>query len=370
MPDLSPPPGKTPVIAALSGGVDSAVSALLLREQGLPVEGLFMKNWEEDDGTEYCTAKEDLADAEAVCQLLDIPLHVANFSAEYWDHVFEHFLAEYRAGRTPNPDVLCNREIKFKTLLDYAATLGANTVATGHYARLRTRDGRTELLRGLDGNKDQSYFLHAVPGSQLQRARFPVGELEKPAVRALARKAGFPVHDKKDSTGLCFIGERRFSDFLARYVQREPGPIVSLDGRHLGEHTGLAFYTIGQRQGLGIGGRNDSSEAAWYVAGKDLATNTLQVVQGGEHPALFCIAIECAELNWINPPPGTAFDCTAKIRYRQSDAACHVTVAADGTCRVQFREPQRAVAPGQFAVFYAEEVCLGGGVILSGSGNP
>ncbi len=353
------------MIAALSGGVDSAVSALRLCEQGLPVEGLFMKNWEEDDGTEYCTAQEDLADAQAVCAVLGIPLHVANFSTEYWDNVFEHFLAEYRAGRTPNPDVLCNREIKFKTLLDFAVELGATEIATGHYARLRHVDGTVQLLRGADPGKDQTYFLHAVPAQQLARARFPIGDMQKTDVRTLARKAGFPVHDKKDSTGLCFIGERRFSDFLARYVDRTPGPICAEDGREVGEHGGLAFYTIGQRQGLGIGGRQDSAGSAWYVTGKDIERNTLRVVQGGDHPALFRSELRCTDLNWITPPTEPVLHCTAKIRYRQEDARCTVRLTESGSCDVRFEEPQRAVAPGQFAVFYAGEVCLGGGVIAA-----
>ncbi len=367
---MQPTATDQPVIAALSGGVDSAVSALLLLERGFRVEGLFMKNWEEDDGTAYCTAKEDLADARAVCDRLGIPLHVANFSAEYWDNVFEHFLAGYRAGRTPNPDVLCNREIKFKTLIEHAAALGAPQIATGHYARLRHAGGQVRLLRGADAAKDQSYFLHAVPAAQLARAIFPIGDLEKGAVRAMARRAGFPVHDKKDSTGLCFIGERRFSDFLARYVDRTPGPIQALDGRVVGEHRGLAFYTIGQRQGLGIGGRQDSAGDAWYVCGKDTASNTLWVVQGGDHPALFRDRLVCSALNWITPPEERSFRCSAKIRYRQADAPCRVDLTGPDRCTVLFDRPQRAVAPGQFAVFYADEVCLGGGVIEeTGTGN-
>lgn len=352
----------------MSGGVDSSVAALLLQQQGYQVEGLFMKNWEEDDGTEYCTAKTDLADAERVAASLDIPLHSANFAAEYWDNVFESFLAEYQAGRTPNPDVLCNREIKFKVFLDYAAVLGADLIATGHYVRSRQRPGATEtgaieLLRGLDPNKDQSYFLHAVPGAQLAKALFPVGELPKQEVRRIAAAAGFHNHAKKDSTGICFIGERRFSDFLARYIHAEPGPIVSVEGVQLGLHQGLAYYTQGQRQGLGIGGIRGADEAPWYVADKDLGSNALIVAQGPHHPALHHDWLVCENPSWVGAAPDWPWRGSARIRYRQADQACRTTRRADGNLLVQFDTPQRAVTPGQFVCFYDGEVCLGGGVI-------
>jgi len=352
------------VIVGISGGVDSAVSALLLREQGYAVEGLFMKNWDEDDGTEYCTAKADLADAEAVCALLGIRLHTANFAAEYWDNVFEHFLAEYRAGRTPNPDVLCNREIKFKVFVEYAEALGATRIATGHYARMALADGRAWLLKGRDAGKDQSYFLHAVPGEQLAKCLFPVGELPKAEVRRIAARHAFPVAAKKDSTGICFIGERRFGDFLRRYLPAQPGEMRSVNGELLGAHHGLMYYTMGQRQGLGIGGRRDHAEEPWYVVDKDLARNVLVVAQGSEHPALFHRALGCGQLHWIGPPPAQApLSLHAKIRYRQADQACTLHAAPGGRWRVEFDQPQRAVTPGQYVVFYDGDCCLGGGVI-------
>jgi tRNA-specific 2-thiouridylase len=339
------------------------VAALVLKEQGYEVEGLFMKNWEEDDGTAYCTAKEDYADAQAVAERLGITLHGANFAAEYWDNVFEHFLSEYRAGRTPNPDILCNREIKFRAFLDYALELGADFIATGHYARKETEGGRSRLLKGLDQAKDQSYFLHAVGGDDLSRSLFPLGAMEKSDVRARAEKAGLVTHDKKDSTGICFIGERRFSDFLERYLPAQPGPIVSLDGETLGMHRGLMYHTIGQRQGLGIGGRRARDEAPWYVAGKDLANNRLLVVQGNDHPALFSSVLEARQLHWIDGDmPSLPRRLKAKVRYRQPDQACTLTVDGDGY-RVTFDQPQRAIAPGQSVVFYDGDWCLGGGVI-------
>jgi tRNA-specific 2-thiouridylase len=350
----------------MSGGVDSSVAALLLLEQGYDVEGLFMKNWDEDDGTEYCTAKADYADAQSVAEHLGITLHAANFAAEYWDNVFEHFLAEYGAGRTPNPDILCNREIKFRAFLDYALELGAERIATGHYARLGEIDGRPALLKGLDGNKDQSYFLHAVGHDELARSLFPLGELEKGAVRERAREMELRVHDKKDSTGICFIGERRFRDFLQRYLPAQPGRIESLDGEDLGEHQGLMYHTIGQRQGLGIGGLAGRDESPWYVAGKDLARNVLLVVQGNSHPALFCSELSAGELHWISgEEPKLPLRCVAKVRYRQADQDCLV-VRSDGGYRVEFDTPQRAVTPGQSVVLYdgeGRQHCLGGGVI-------
>lgn len=354
---------STKVIVGMSGGVDSSVAALLLLEQGYRVEGLFMKNWDEDDGTEYCTAKTDFADAQAVADTLGITLHGANFAAEYWDNVFEHFLAEYRAGRTPNPDILCNREIKFRAFLDYALELGADYIATGHYARVDRSGATARLLKGLDPQKDQSYFLHAVGAAELERSLFPLGELEKSAVRQRAADAGLLTHDKKDSTGICFIGERRFSDFLQRYLPAQPGVIRSLDGETLGEHQGLMYHTIGQRQGLGIGGRASRDEAPWYVAGKDLEHNVLLVVQGNEHPALFSHTLRASRIHWIaGEAPALPLSCEAKVRYRQPDQRCLVT-AQNGGFRVDFEAPQRAVTPGQSVVFYDGDLCLGGGVI-------
>ncbi len=352
------------VIVGMSGGVDSSVTALVLLEQGYEVSGLFMKNWDEDDGTEYCTAKADLADAQAVCAQLGIRLHTANFAAEYWDNVFEHFLAEYRAGRTPNPDVLCNREIKFKVFAEYAATLGADMIATGHYARLERDGGRVRLLTGLDAGKDQTYFLHAVAGKQLERCLFPVGELPKSEVRRIARERGFGVASKKDSTGICFIGERRFADFLKRYLPALPGEIRSVDGRVLGKHHGLMYYTLGQRQGLGIGGVSGLAEDAWYVVDKDLSSNTLLVGQGAMHPALLSAGLECSGLHWIDGSPGEG-PLAARIRYRQADQACTLEEVDRGRGHVRFTQPQRAVTPGQYVVFYQGEHCLGGGVIES-----
>ncbi|MEH6634132.1 MAG: tRNA 2-thiouridine(34) synthase MnmA [Halioglobus sp.] len=351
------------VIVGMSGGVDSSVSALLLQQQGYEVEGLFMKNWEEDDGTDYCTAKEDFADAQAVADTLGIVLHGANFAAEYWDNVFEHFLEEYKAGRTPNPDILCNREIKFKAFLDYALTLGANYIATGHYTRRGEFGGKGTLLKGRDDNKDQSYFLHAVGHAELEKTLFPVGEIEKPAVRKLAELHNLATAKKKDSTGICFIGERRFKDFLQQYLPAQPGKIHSLDGEHLGQHHGLMYHTIGQRQGLGIGGLSNHSDAPWYVVGKDLDNNVLLVAQGNQHPALFKSSLSTGEIYWVaGDAPSLPLTCTAKVRYRQTDQVC--TVAAhDSGYTVDFAEPQRAITPGQSVVFYQGELCLGGGVI-------
>ena len=348
------------VMVGMSGGVDSSVSALLLLEQGFEVGGLFMQNWEEDDGTEYCTAEADYADAAAVCERLGIELHTANFAAEYWDNVFEAFLADYRSGRTPNPDVLCNREIKFKLFLDYAELLGFETIATGHYARRSPPGEPFRLFKGVDANKDQSYFLQAVPKAQLARCLFPVGHLEKRTVREKARCAGFTIHDKKDSTGICFIGERRFADFLSRYVQRTPGPVADAAGTVLGEHPGLAFYTLGQRQGIGVGGLQGRAEKPWYVAAKNVANNTLVVTQ--DENDLATTSLQARELNWLAAPCNGR--CMAKTRYRQPDQACTVALR-ESHAHVAFDSPQRAVTPGQYVAFYDGEECLGGGRIES-----
>ena len=350
-------------MVGMSGGVDSAVSALALVEQGFNVAGLFMKNWEEDDDTEYCTAREDHADAAAVCAALGIELHTANFAAEYWEDVFEAFLADYRAGHTPNPDVLCNRHIKFRLFADYAKELGFDLIATGHYARRPPLGEPFQLLKGVDAAKDQSYFLQAVPKERLDRCLFPVGELTKAEVRARAQRAGLAVYDKKDSTGICFIGERRFADFLGRYVPRHPGPIVDTRGEVLGQHQGLAFYTLGQRQGIGVGGLRGRAERPWYVAAKDMAANTLVVSQ--EDAALESTGLAAADLNWLAPPRQGR--CAAKTRYRQPDQPCTVALS-NGTARVTFDQPQRAVTPGQHVAFYDGEVCLGGGRIESAWG--
>ena len=352
------------VIVGMSGGVDSSVAALLLKQQGYDVEGLFMKNWDEDDDSEYCTAIQDLADAQQVCDKIGIQLHRANFAADYWDNVFEHFLAEYKAGRTPNPDILCNREIKFKVFLQYAEMLGASYIATGHYVRRGNQSQQATLLKGLDNNKDQSYFLHAVGEPALRRSLFPIGELEKSEVRDIAEKQGFVTSKKKDSTGICFIGERRFSDFLKQYVPAQPGPMLTPEGRDMGEHQGLMFYTLGQRQGLGIGGVKEAGDEPWYSLDKDLKNNILIVGQGAEHPLLYTNNLSASAINWINGIPAKSnFACTAKTRYRQPDQDCKVTVDALGNCDVSFDSPQRAVTPGQSVVFYQGDQCLGGGVI-------
>ncbi|MDH3220034.1 MAG: tRNA 2-thiouridine(34) synthase MnmA [Gammaproteobacteria bacterium] len=358
--------GGEKIIVGMSGGVDSSVAAYLLLRQGYRVEGLFMKNWEEDDTEEYCSASVDLEDARQVCDRLDIPLHTVNFSGEYWDHVFEFFLHEYRVGRTPNPDIMCNREIKFKAFLDHAQVLGARRIATGHYVRLRQRGNRFELLRGLDANKDQSYFLYALDQYQIGHALFPLGELDKPKVRDIARQQDFTVHAKKDSTGICFIGERKFRDFLQRYIPAQPGEIVTVEGQPIGSHSGLMYYTIGQRKGLGIGGTETASEEPWYVIEKRLDSNQLVVAQGIDHPLLFHSRCAITDLHWISQQISEAgFVCSAKIRYRQQDSACRLLEVDERSAVVEFKRPQRAITPGQALVFYQAEQCLGGGVIDS-----
>jgi tRNA-specific 2-thiouridylase len=351
----------------MSGGVDSSVAALLLLEQGYAVEGLFMKNWEEDDDAGYCAAARDLADAQRVADRLGIRLHRANFSADYWDRVFARFLAEYRAGRTPNPDVLCNTEIKFGAFLEHASALGAERIATGHYARVGRGPRGPSLRLAADADKDQTYFLHLLDRRRLARSLFPVGGLRKSQVRELARRAGLPTAAKKDSTGICFIGERRFRDFLARYLPGEPGPVETASGERLGEHRGLAYYTVGQRRGLGIGGVRGGAASPWYVAGKDPARNALILVQGRDHPLLMSRALIAAGMHWVagGPPVRPPFRCLARVRHRQPLQPCVVASAGDGRCRIGFERPQRAVAPGQSAVLYLGDECLGGGVIES-----
>jgi len=352
------------IVVGLSGGVDSAVAALLLKRAGHDVVGLFMKNWEDDDDDEYCSTREDLVDAVSVAETLGIEIEAVNFAAEYRERVFAAFLAEYRAGRTPNPDVLCNAEIKFKAFLDHAMALGAERIATGHYARVEERDGAHVLLKGIDPSKDQSYFLHRLNQPQLARSLFPLGHLHKSEVRAIARAAGLPNHAKRDSTGICFIGERPFRQFLSRYLPREPGPIVTPGGERIGEHEGLMYYTIGQRQGLGIGGRRDAGTEPWYVAAKDLARNTLTVVQGHDHPLLLRKDLGAADASWIaGAAPERGNGLAAKTRYRQADSACVLLEARGATFELDFASPQWAVTPGQSAVLYRGELCLGGGVI-------
>ncbi|AUY24952.1 MAG: tRNA 2-thiouridine(34) synthase MnmA [Mixta calida] len=353
------------VIVGMSGGVDSSVSAWLLQQQGYQVEGLFMKNWEEDDGEEYCTAADDLADAQAVCDKLGMKLHKVNFAAEYWDNVFEHFLEEYKAGRTPNPDILCNKEIKFKAFLEFAAEdLGADFIATGHYVRRQDSNGQSQLLRGLDGNKDQSYFLYTLSHQQIAQSLFPVGELSKPEVRRIAEDLELVTAKKKDSTGICFIGERKFRDFLGRYLPAQPGEIVTVDGQTVGEHQGLMYHTLGQRKGLGIGGLKESSDDPWYVVDKDVANNRLIVAQGADHPRLMSVGLIAQQLHWVDRQPLRApLQCAVKTRYRQEDIPCVVTPLDDDRIEVRFGQPVAAVTPGQSAVFYLGEICLGGGII-------
>jgi len=359
------------IVVGMSGGVDSSVAALLLKRAGFEVVGLFMKNWEDDDDDAYCSTRQDLIDCAAVADVIGIELEAVNFAAEYKERVFSAFLSEYQAGRTPNPDVLCNAEIKFKAFLDHALALGASRIATGHYAGVcEVRDGRNagrcELLKAADKGKDQSYFLHRLSQAQLSRAMFPLARLQKTEVRRIAREAGLPVHAKKDSTGICFIGERPFREFLNRYLPRTPGAIRTPEGRVIGEHVGLAFYTIGQRKGIGIGGvKGGGAEGeAWYVAGKDMAKNELVVVCGHDHALLQSDRLRAADLTWVGgEAPDAAAPYAAKTRYRQADAPCRITRIEEDCIELSFEQPQWAVTPGQSAVLYQGEVCLGGGVI-------
>ena len=358
---------KKRVIVGMSGGVDSSVAALLLLQQGYAVEGLFMKNWEEDDTEEYCSAHVDLADAQSVADQLGIHLHTVNFATEYWDRVFTYFLEEYRAGRTPNPDIMCNKEIKFKAFLEFALDLGADYIATGHYARaVRHTDGSVQMLKGIDNNKDQTYFLYTLQQHQLQRSLFPVGELEKSRVREIAIASGFSTAKKKDSTGICFIGERKFREFLQRFLPAQPGDIVTAQGTVIGKHHGLMYYTLGQRQGLGIGGRKDANESPWFVVDKEMTRNHLIVAQGHQHNLLLKHYLQASQLHWVaGLPPDTVFTCKAKIRYRQTEETCMVRITDHDHCEVCFPQAQRAITPGQSIVFYQNEVCLGGGIIDS-----
>lgn len=352
------------VIVGLSGGVDSSVAAFLLKGKGFHVEALFMKNWEEEDSDTYCSATEDVKDAKAVCDLLGIPLHVANFSEAYWRDVFEHCLTEYRLGRTPNPDILCNREIKFKAFLNYGLQLGADYIATGHYVKKIETDKGYQLCKAHDYNKDQSYFLYTLDQYTLSKALFPLSDIDKTLVRKIAKEQGFPNCDKKDSTGICFIGERKFRSFLKQYIPAQPGNIETVDKKIIGRHDGLMFYTLGQRQGLGIGGQSNSDGTPWYVVAKDLERNVLVVVQGEMHPLHFSETLETGALHWIDgKSPQNTFSCMAKIRYRQADQPCSLQLDNSGKAYVHFKEAQRAVTPGQSIVFYSGEVCLGGGII-------
>ncbi|WP_280636345.1 tRNA 2-thiouridine(34) synthase MnmA [Endozoicomonas sp. G2_1] len=362
---LNKTPEQTRVIVGMSGGVDSSVSAYLLQQQGYQVEGLFMKNWEEDDTDEYCAAAEDLKDAQAVCDKLGIKLHTINFATEYWDNVFEYFLQEYKAGRTPNPDIMCNKEIKFKAFLEFACEdLGADYIATGHYVRRQLINDQWAMIRGLDDNKDQSYFLYTLSDQQVGQTLFPVGNIEKPEVRAIAEHAGLITHNKKDSTGICFIGERKFKDFLAKYLPAQPGNIENPEGEVIGQHDGLMYHTLGQRKGLRIGGLSNAGDAPWYVVEKDLKRNVLIVGQGHDHPRLFSKGLIANQLHLVNRQPVTSdVKCTAKTRYRQQDVSCTLSAIGDDQYQVLFDQAQSSVTPGQSVVFYQGDVCLGGAII-------
>ena len=359
---------KKRVVIGMSGGVDSSVSAWLLKEQGYEVIGLFMKNWEDDDDNDFCSARTDWLDAVSVADVVGVDIEAVNFAGEYKDRVFAEFLREYEAGRTPNPDVLCNAEIKFKAFMDHAIKLGADVIATGHYARVRENNGRFELLKALDASKDQSYFLHRLNQQQLSKTLFPLGELNKTDVRRIADQIGLPNARKKDSTGICFIGERPFREFLNRYLSYQPGPIMTPEGDIVGEHVGLSFYTLGQRKGIGIGGTKkyrsaDGNSLPWYVASKDIANNILYVVQGHDHPWLMSSALEASQASWISGEAPQESDLQAKTRYRQKDVPCKSTVIDSDAFQMHFQNPQWAVTPGQSAVFYQGDVCLGGGII-------
>lgn len=352
------------VVIGMSGGVDSSVAAYLLKKQGFNVIGVFMKNWEEDDTDDYCSAAEDMADAKSIADKLSIPFKTINFSAEYWDRVFEYFLEEYQAGRTPNPDIMCNKEIKFKAFLEYARILGAKFIATGHYVRVIHDGDKSTMIRGVDNNKDQSYFLYTLNQEQLNHSMFPVGELDKTEVRKIAEQQGFVTANKKDSTGICFIGERKFKDFLEQYLPAKPGVIEDDQGREIGKHSGLMYHTLGQRKGIGIGGLANASEEPWYAVAKDINRNVLIVGQGHDHPHLLSSGLVASQLHWVSPESiPSSFSCTAKSRYRQADFNCKVRKLADGNWQVMFDQKQRAVTPGQSVVFYDGEVCLGGGII-------
>ncbi|RLA24667.1 MAG: tRNA 2-thiouridine(34) synthase MnmA [Gammaproteobacteria bacterium] len=353
------------IIVGMSGGVDSSVTAALLLEQGHQVTGLFMKNWDEDDGTDECTALEDLADAQQVCDTLEIELKTVNFASEYWDEVFEVFLSEFAAGRTPNPDILCNKHVKFKAFLNYAIDdLGAEYIATGHYARVSEKEGEYFLLKGLDPAKEQSYFLYTLGQKALSKTLFPIGHLHKTEIRKMAEKYGFANHHKKDSTGICFIGERKFKEFLQRYLPTQPGEMCTPDGQYIAQHSGLMYYTLGQRQGLGIGGVKNAPDEPWYVLDKDLDNNILIIGQGHNHPLMLHNTLEANQLDWCSNQPLTKIiQCSAKTRYRQTDQACTVTPLAENGVKVTFTQQQRAITPGQSVVFYQGEVCLGGGII-------
>lgn len=364
---MSKPNSQTRVVVGMSGGVDSSVTALLLKQQGYDVVGIFMKNWDDTDEFGHCTAEADSEDVRRVCEQIDIPYYSVNFEKEYFDKVFTYFLEEYKRGRTPNPDVMCNREIKFGEFLNKALDLGADYVATGHYARVIERDGRFELLRGVDSNKDQTYFLNALNQEQLSRAMFPIGHLPKPEVRRIAEEAGLYTAKKKDSTGVCFIGERNFREFLSQYLPAKSGDMVDIaTGEVKGRHDGLMYYTLGQRQGLGIGGTGSGNGEPWFVADKDLEQNILYVVQGDKHPSLYSTGLIASGVNWIaghTLAPGESLTCTAKFRYRQPDQGVTVTTSENGSIHVVFDQQQKAVTPGQAVVFYDGETCLGGGTI-------
>jgi len=361
---------KPKVIVGLSGGVDSSVTALLLKQQGYDVTGLFMKNWEDDDNDEYCASKQDLIDAVSVADKIGIDIEAVNFSKEYKDRVFANFLSEYEAGRTPNPDILCNAEIKFKAFLEHAMNLGGDLIATGHYAKVRenpTKKGSYQLLKADDGSKDQSYFLYRLNQAQLSKALFPLGSYLKREVREIAREAGLPNAEKKDSTGICFIGERPFQEFLARYLPKKPGEIKTPEGKVVGQHDGLMYYTLGQRQGLKIGGSRESTGEPWFVAAKDMASNELIVVQGHDHPLLLSDGLKASQLHWISDEdPETNWVYAAKTRYRQADAPCEIDAVNNQEVDIQFGQKQWAVTPGQSAVVYESNVCLGGGIITGG----